>query len=51
MPTELEMEKVMAIKSIANSLDILASELKRFNDKLDKWTYHDALCIMDVTKP
>jgi hypothetical protein len=51
MPTGYEAETYRAIISIAKSLDILASEMKRFNDKLDKWTYHDALCIMDVTKP
>jgi hypothetical protein len=50
MPTELEMEKVVAIKSIANSLDILVSEIKRLNDKLDTWTMHDSLATYDVSK-
>lgn len=35
---------------ITVSLAKIAHELKRLNDKLDKWTYHDAVSIIDVGK-
>jgi len=60
MPTVLDFDTLKAISSIADSLDKIATELKKINKDGIKITiseieglkfYHDSVPIIDLTKP